>query len=207
MLHESTCEWSRVPCPLAGDDDDPFLLYIYFPLHRWSAFIYIIYHIATAGCTARICRKDIDKHLAEAAKHHNLLFVKEITELRKETTKEITELRKETTKEITELKRVVMNATHEITLQVNVDELVGNKVMLMLIITQYSISHTLSTHHFNTPSNAAILYSSSDTLTTHFLHTLPLDKAIVPKNPAFPTRIYSTLTNICGYQVCPPRHK
>ena len=34
MLHESTCEWSRVPCPLAGDDDDPFLLYIYFPLHR-----------------------------------------------------------------------------------------------------------------------------------------------------------------------------
>ena len=98
-----------------------------------NIFIYLFTLTGTAGCTASIFRKDIEAHLSEAAEQHNQLFMKEMGGLQRE---------------ISELKSVVMNARHEITLQVRVDELMGQKVIL--VITYYFvISHQLN-HPVNT---------------------------------------------------------
>ena len=53
--------------------------------------------------------------MSEAAQQHNQLFMKEMGGLQRE---------------ISALKSVVMNGTHEITLQVRVDELMGHKVII-----------------------------------------------------------------------------
>ena len=61
-------------------------------------------------------------------------------------------------REILELKSVVMNVTHEMTMQVRVDELSGQKVILAIthpLIISYQ--YTLPTHPLNTPSQTTLL--------------------------------------------------
>ena len=62
-LHETTCGWFRVPCPLAGDDSPLFISIYYYPYCTLVTSLFILYHLIL--CISQLLR---DALLGFAAK-------------------------------------------------------------------------------------------------------------------------------------------